>query len=216
MVAFLQMFFVFALRTRMSRRKLYLILAGFIAFAIVVITIIGNARTAQGVLMEYLQIRHKYSDWPMAYLWFVSYVSIPFSNLCWLVAKGNFSGPTLSFLYPLLPSFLTPPDPHASIHNDLNIIDGASTYLAAYALDFSFVGIYLANLVLGLTCGWVRERVVPKSILVAGIFLTCLSFIFFSDMFTPLSTLLQLAMQGMVQRRCFHWEGERVAGMVPE
>jgi len=216
MVAFLQMFFVFTLRTRVSRRKLYLILAAFITFAIVVITLIGDARTAQGVFLEYLQIRHKYSDWPMAYLWFTSYVSIPFSNLCWLVAKGNFSGPTLSFLYPLLPSFLTPPDPHASIHNDLSIIDGASTYLAAYALDFSYVGIYLANLVLGLTCGWVRERVMPKSILVAGIFLTCLSFIFFSDMFTPLSTILQLAIQGIVQRRCFHWEGERVAEVVPE
>ena len=56
----------------------------------------------------------------------------------------------------------------------------------------------------------------PKSILVAGIFLTCLSFIFFSDMFTPLSTILQLAIQGIVQRRCFHWEGERVAEVVPE
>jgi oligosaccharide repeat unit polymerase len=216
MVALLQMFFVFALRTRMSRRKLYMILAGFMIFVIVVITLIGDARTAQGVFLEYLQIRHKYADWPMAYLWLTSYISIPFSNLCWLVAKGNFHGPTLSFLYPLLPSFLTPPDPHASIHNDLSIIDGASTYLAAYALDFSLVGIYLANVVLGVTCGWVRERVMPKSLLVAGILLTCLSFIFFSDMFTPLSTILQLAMQGMVQRRCFRWEGEPVAGMVAE
>lgn len=216
MVALLQLFFVFVLRTRMSRRKLYLILAGFLALAVVVITVIGNARTAQGVFLEYLRIRHKYSDWPMAYLWLTSYVSIPFSNLCWLFAKGSFQGPTLSFLYPLLPSFLTPADPHASIHNDLSIIDGASTYLAAYALDFSYVGVYLANLVLGLTCGWLRERAMPKKILVAGILLTCLSFIFFSDMFTPLSTILQLAIQSFVQRRCFHWGGEPVAGMVPE
>lgn len=216
MVAFLQMFFVFALKTRMSRRKLYLILICFLAFAILVITLIGNARTAQDVFLEYLQIRRKYSDWPMAYLWFTSYVSIPFSNLCWLFAKGNFHGPTLSFLYPLLPSFLTPADPHASIHNDLSIIDGASTYLAAYALDFSFLGIYLANLVLGITCGWLRERAMSKSILVASIFLTCLSFIFFSDMFTPLSTILQLAIQATVQRRCFHWGAERIEGMVPE
>ncbi len=76
----------------------------------------------------------------MAYLWLTSYISIPFSNLCWLFAKGNFHGPTLSFLYPLLPSFLMPANPHASIHNDLRIIDGASTYLAAYALDFSYLG----------------------------------------------------------------------------
>jgi len=200
----------------MSRRKLYFVLVGFLAFALLVITLIGNARTAQGVFLEYLQIRHKYSDWPMAFLLFTSYVSIPFSNLCWLVAKTNFQGPTLSFLYPLLPSFLTPADPHASIHNDLTIIDGASTYLAAYLLDFSLVGIYLANLVLGIVCGWLRERAMPKSLLVAGILLTCLSFIFFSDMFTPLSTILQLAVQSMVQRRCFHWGGEKVAELVPE
>jgi len=216
MVAFLQMFFVFVLRARISKRKLYLILAGFVAFAVLVTTLIGNARTAQGVFLEYLQIRRSYADWPMAYLWFTSYISIPLSNLCWLLAKGNFHGPTLSFLYPLLPSFLTPADPHPWVHNDLSIIDGASTYLAAYALDFSYLGVYLANLILGVTCGWLRERAMPKSILVASILLTCLSFIFFSDMFTPLSTILQLAIQSVVQRRCFHWAGEPVAGMVPE
>lgn len=216
MVALLQMFFVFALKTRLSRRKLYFILIGFIAFTVVVITVIGNARTAQGVFFEYLQIRQKFSDWPMAYLWLTSYISIPFSNLCWLFAKGSFHGPTLSFLYPLLPSFLTPPDPHAAIHNDLSIIDGASTYLAAYALDFSYLGIYLANLVLGIACGWLRERALPKSLLIAGILLTCLSFIFFSDMFTPLSTVLQLALQSAIQRRCFHWGAEPVTGMVTE
>jgi len=216
MVALLQMFFVFSLKTRISRRKLYSILICFVAFAVVVITVIGNARTAQGVFLEYLQIKHKYADWPMAYLWLTSYVSIPFSNLCWLFAKGSFHGPTLSFLYPLLPSFLTPPDPHAYIHEDLSIIDGASTYLAAYALDFSYLGIYLANLLLGIGCGWIRERALPRSLLVASILLTCLSFIFFSDMFTPLSTILQIGIQAAVQRRCCVWGAEGVAAMVSE
>lgn len=215
MVALLQMLFVFSLKTRMSKRRLYTIALGFLAVAVAAITLIGNARTAQGVFLEYLQIRHKYSDWPMAYLWLSSYISIPFSNLCWLFAKGNFHGPTLSFLYPLLPSFLTPADPHASIHNDLSIIDGASTYLAAYALDFSFLGVYLANLLLGVGCGWLMERSLPKHILVASIFLTCLTFIFFSDMFTPLSTILQFAIQSAVQKKCFLWNGAQAESMVP-
>jgi oligosaccharide repeat unit polymerase len=216
MVALLQMMFVFALKTRMSRRKLYTIAICFLAFAVVVITIIGNARTAQGVFLEYLQIRQKYFDSPMAFLWLTSYISIPFSNLCWLFAKGSFHGPTLSFLYPLLPSFLAPADPHAAIHNDLSIIDGASTYLAAYVLDFSYLGVYLANLILGMACGWLMERALPKSILVAGIFLTCLSFIFFSDMFTPLSTILELAIQSAVQRKCLHWSGAQLEEVVHE
>jgi oligosaccharide repeat unit polymerase len=203
MVALLQMLFVFALKTGMSKKKLCGIAVGCLGLAVVAVTFIGNARTAQGVFLEYLQIRHKFSDWPMAYLWLTSYISIPFSNLCWLLAKGNFHGPTLSFLYPLLPSFLMPADPHASIHEDLRIIDGASTYLAAYALNFSYLGVYLANLALGMGCGWLMERSLPKNILVAGIFLTCLTFIFFSDMFTPLSTILQFAIQAAVQRKCF-------------
>lgn len=216
MVALLQMLFVFALKTRMSRKKLYSIAAGGLVFAIVAITLIGNARTAHGVFLEYLQIRHKYFDWPMAYLWLTSYISIPFSNLCWMFANGSFHGPTLSFLYPLLPSFLMPANPHPYIHNDLSIIDGASTYLAAYALDFSYLGVYLANLVLGIGCGWLMERSLPKNILVAGTFLACLSFIFFSDMFTPLSTILQFAIQSVVQRKCFHWDGTLEEGVVPK
>jgi len=214
MVALLQMLFVFSLKTRMSKRKLYTIALGFVAFAVVVITLIGNARTAQGVFLEYLQIRQKFFDWPTAYLWLTSYISIPFSNLCWLFAKGSFHGPTFSFLYPLLPSFLTPADPHAAIHNELSIIDGASTYLAAYVLDFSYVGVYLANLLLGIGCGWLMERSLPKHILVASIFLTCLSFIFFSDMFTPLSTILQFAIQCAVQKKCFLWGSVPVESMV--
>ena len=113
--------------------------------------------------------------------------------------------PLSHFFYPLLPSFLMPADPHAFIHDDLSIIDGASTYLAAYSLDFSYLGVYLANLALGLGCGWLMERALPKQILVSGIFLTCLSFIFFSDMFTPLSTIIQVAVQVAVQKRCFRW-----------
>jgi hypothetical protein len=65
---------------------------------------------------------------------------------------------------------------------------------------------------LGIGCGWLRERAMPKSILVVSIFLTCLSFIFFSDMFTPLSTVLQLGIQSMVQRRCFQWGTGQVDG----
>ena len=214
MVALVQILFVFSLKTQMNKRKLYAIAFCFLVFAVLVINLVGNARTAQGVFLEYLQIRQKYFDLPMSYLWITSYISIPFSNLCWLLAKGNFHGPTLSFLYPLLPSFLTPADPHASIHNDLSIIDGASTYLSAYVLDFSYLGVYLANLALGVTCGWLMERAVPRSILVASVLLTCLSFIFFSDMFTPLSTILQLAIQSTVQKKCFQWNGVPVESLV--
>lgn len=212
MIAALQMFFVFALRTQMNKRKLYTISLGCLVVAIAAITLIGNVRTPESNFLRYLEIRPKYFAWPTTYLWMISYVSIPFSNLCWMFAKGGFHGPTLSFLYPLLPSFLVPPDPHAAIHHDLSIIDGASTYLAAYALDFSYAGVCLANLALGLGCGWLVERALRRQILVSAIFLTCLSFIFFSDMFTPVSTVLQVIAQSLVQKNCFRWEGAVARG----
>lgn len=216
MVSLLQLFFVFSMKTRMSRRKLYGMLGCFVIMAIAVVTIVGNARTTQDNFFEYLQIRHAYAHWPMAYLWLASYVSIPFSNLCWIFADGTFHRATLSFLYPLLPSFLAPQDPHAYIHNNLHIIDGASTYLVAYALNFWYYGTFLANLALGIGCGWLRERALPRGPLVAAILLACLSFIFFSDMFTPLSTVLQIAIQAVVQRKCFYWGTEQMAGVIAE
>ena len=209
MVALLQMLFVFSLKTRMSKKKLYTIAVCCLGLAVVAITVIGNARTAQGVFLEYLQIRHKYSDWPMAYLWLTSYISIPFSNLVLAVCEGQFSRAD-AVVSVSAAAFVSDAGRSAClIHDDLSIIDGASTYLAAYALDFSYLGMYLANLVLGIGCGWLMERALPKNILVAGIFLTCLTFIFFSDMFTPLSTILQFAIQARCSGSAFSGAAHR-------
>lgn len=72
LVAFLQMLFLFSLRTSMSRRKQYLLFAAALVAAIAATTIIGNLRTAHSIFIEFLQIRDKYSEWPMAFLWLVS------------------------------------------------------------------------------------------------------------------------------------------------
>ena len=205
-VTLLEAFFVFSLTTKMNRKKLYGLALGCVAFLIAGATLIGNMRTAHALFLDFLQIREKYFDWPMASLWLTSYVSIPISNLCWILDTAHYHGPTLAFLYPLLPSFVTPVDPHLAIHDDLRIIDGASTYLAAFALDFSYFGVYLANLLLGLGAGWLMERGLPRQILVSSIFLTCMSLICFSDMFSPLSTVIQVIIQSSVQRSCFRWE----------
>ena len=77
--------------------------------------------------------------------------------------------------------------------------------LAAYALDFSYLGVYLANLVTGhrmrMADGALASEEHP-----GGRHLPCLPLLhLFSDMFTPLSTILQFAIQSAVQRKCFHW-----------
>jgi oligosaccharide repeat unit polymerase len=206
LVTFLQMFFLFSLRSSMSRKKQYLLFLVAFAVAIGGMTIIGNLRTAHDIFIEFLQIRDKYSDWPMAFLWVVSYVSIPFSNLCWMVAHRPSHGPTFAFLYSLLPSFMAPADPYSDVYGSMNIIDNASTYLQAFALDFSYLGIYFANLLIGLGFGWLVARSFPRHILILAIFLTSISLLFFTDMFLLLSIIIQVALQAFVQKRCFQWQ----------
>jgi oligosaccharide repeat unit polymerase len=205
LVTFLQMFFLFSLRSPMGRRKQYLLALGAIVIGIAAMTIIGDLRTAHAIFVSFLQIRGKYSDWPMAFLWPVSYVSIPFSNLCWIVARGSSHGPTLAFVYSLLPSFMAPSDPYAETYASVNIVDNASTYLQAWALDFSYLGVYFANLLIGVGFGWLATRAYPRNILILAIFLTSTSLLFFNDMFFLLSTVIQVLLQGFVQKNCFVW-----------
>jgi hypothetical protein len=206
LVAFLQMFFLASLRSRATARKQLWLALSAVAVAVAGMTVIGNLRTAHDVFIVFLQIRPQFSEWPMAFLWFVSYISIPFSNLCWMTAHGSFHAHTLAFLYPLLPSFMAPSDPYTSVYSGMNIIDGASTYLQTWTLDFSYLGIYFANLLIGAGCGWILRRAFPKNILVLAIFLTSISLLFFSDMFFLLSTVVQVFLQVLVQKRCFHWQ----------
>jgi hypothetical protein len=204
LTTFLEMFFVFSMRTSMSKRKLYFLSLGSFAFALTAVTVFGNLRTAHDVFITYLQIRDKFADLPMAWLWFVSYFSVPLSNLCWIVAHPAAHGPTLAFLYPLLPTFMAPVDPYTQVYTSTNIIDNGSTYLQAYALDFSYLGIYFANLILGVGCRWFVARSYPKYILVLAIFLTAMSFIFI-DMFLVLTTILQAVLQFYISKCCFYW-----------
>jgi hypothetical protein len=207
-VTLLQMFFLFSLRTKVEAKRLYLIGIACLALLVAGATIVGNIRTAQFVFFEFLQIREEYFDWPMAYLWLTSYVSVPLSNLCWILTAGHYHGPTLAFLYPLLPSFVAPMDPHLAFHDDMRVIDGASTYLVDYILDFSYFGVYFANLALGIGSGWLKERGLSRHFLVSSILLAAMSLISFSDMFIPLSTIIQIIIQSVVQRKCFIWQSD--------
>jgi hypothetical protein len=119
---------------------------------------------------------------------------------------GSAHGPTFAFLYSLLPSFMAPSDPYTDVYGRTNMIDNASTYLQIWALDFSYLGIYFANLLIGLGCGWMVTRAYPRNLLVLVVFLTCMSQLFFADTFFLLSTIIQMGLQAMVQRRCFKWD----------
>ncbi len=206
----LQIFFVFSMTTRLNRRKLMMAATCVIIGLTIVADVIGNNRTTQECFYAVLQIRQEYRDWPMIFLWVISYFSIPLSNLCWIVHTFHFRSPTIGFIYPALPSFWIPADPHeAFINGNSHIIDNVHTYLAPYFLDFSFAGVLMANFALGAVCAYVMRRGLSRNFLTSAVFLSCVAEIFFNDNFMPLSTLLLLAIQAGVQRYILSLPQER-------
>lgn len=200
LAALLQVFFVFSLTSRVNKRKL-LLSGGLVALGLAFIaSLVGNNRTAQSSFFQVLQIRREFWDWPMISLWAISYFSIPISNFCWIVHNFQFHTSTLSFLYPALPAFWTPIDPHESITGYAHVIDGVHTYLSTYYLDLSYVGILLINFVIGTGCALLMRKGLSRHFLTSAVFLACLSYIFFVDNFMPLSTLLQFLIQAFAQR----------------
>jgi oligosaccharide repeat unit polymerase len=199
--ALLQSFFVFTMTTKVSRKKLTVASVAAVVALAALADVVGNNRTTQAGFLTFLQIRSQFWEWPMIFLWVIAYFSIPLSNLCWIVDKFHFHTITLGFLIPALPSFWTPSDPHeAFISGNSHIVDNVHTYLAPYFLDFSYAGIFFANIALGAACAFVKRRGMTRHFLTTAVFLGCVSDIFFNDNFIPLSTLLQFAMQAFAQQ----------------
>lgn len=184
--------FLFSLRTKLSKLKLYLIALGTLIMAAFLANAIGNGRAAATMLV-FFRIRSTYTDWPMAFLWVSSYLAIPLSNLCWIVRSYPFSHVSANFLGTLLPAFLAP----SSVLQDRDlgsdhIIDGVHTYLAMYYMDLWFLGVFLINYVWGLISGYLSsgDRLVHR-FLMASVLLGALAFIFFVDFLTVLTILLE-------------------------
>jgi oligosaccharide repeat unit polymerase len=203
LIAVVQALIVYSIRTSVSKRKIYVRACVAIAIALVAMDIVGENRTARESFYQVLEIREDFRTWPMAIVWPISYLSIPISNLCWIVKGAHFDAPTVSFLYPVLPSFWTPASPHEAAVSDSHIIDGTHTYLVNYFLDFSWAGIVGCNFLIGLLGGFLthRERV-SRKFMMSPIILSAFSFIFFWDFFVSLPTIIELCVQGLTQRLC--------------
>jgi oligosaccharide repeat unit polymerase len=200
LASLLQTFFVFSMTSRLPKKKLLIAAILTVLGMTVIANLIGNNRTAQEAFLKFLDIRGEFWNWPMIALWVISYFSIPLSNLCWIVRDFHFHSITFSFLYQVLPAFWFPADPHENILSDSHIVDGVHTYLGNYFMDFSYAGVLLANIALGAACALVVRRGRSRHFLTTAVFLACVANIFFNDNFTPLSTLVQLAIQAFVQR----------------
>jgi oligosaccharide repeat unit polymerase len=191
---------VLSIRSSLSKKRIYLVaLAGVVA-AGVCFGIVGSYRTSDVILFAGMQIKAEYQQWPTIFVWIISYVSAALSNLCWFVDTAHFDHLTWTFAYQLLPSFWNPLNPHTAIMQSSRIVDGTSTYLANYFLDFSYFGIFFINLSIGILSGIgsIANRI-SRKFLVWSVFLSCISFMFFWDFFTELSTVVLFTIQGLAQ-----------------
>jgi len=192
-----------SIRSSASKRNIYLRAVAALLVAMLLLNVIGNFRTPQDVFLSFMEIKPEFRSWPMALLWPISYISVPISNLCWIIHGSHFTEPTLSFLYPVLPAFWVPENPHQAPLSDSHIIDGVHTYLATYFLDFSWPGIILANFCLGLLSGFLvnRDRI-TRYLLISPVILSAMALIFFWDFFVYLPTLGLIAIQMFMQKLC--------------
>ena len=203
LMAIAQAVILWSIRTALSKRQIYIRALVVLLIALGMITVVGNYRTSQDIFFSFMEIKPEFKSWPMALLWPITYISVPISNLCWIIHGAHFTQPTLSFLYPVLPSFWAPANPHDIPLSDSHIIDGVHTYLANYYLDFSWFGIVAANFALGVLSAFLvnRERI-SRYLLISPVLLSAMGLIFFWDFFIYLPTLGQLAIQAVVQKYC--------------
>ena len=172
--------------------------------ALLISNFIGNSRNSLGVeaLLGYLQIKPAYHDWPAAFLWAISYVSTPVSNMCWIVRSYHYDHPSLNFIYSALPGFWSSLslEQTADLGSE-KIIDGVHTYMAKYYIDFWYPGIIGINYLWGLIAAYLQEgNRLTQRFLVSAVLLGCLAFIFFSDFLSILIIMLELAIMVGLQR----------------
>ena len=204
LIMFFQALVVFSLRTAMSKQKIYLVALITLCVAVLASNLIGIGRYSTGAaeaLLLGMHIKHSYYDWPTAYLWVISYINTPISNLCWIVHVYPYRHPSFSWLYSALPGFWAPKPLEAGDLGSEQIVDGVHTYLGKYFIDFWVFGIFGINYVWGLIAAFITAgNRLTRNYLTSAVLLGCMVFMFFSDFLTILIIMLELLALGWAQR----------------
>jgi oligosaccharide repeat unit polymerase len=202
LITLFQALIVFSFRTNLSKKMLYLIAFSTLCFAVILSDVIGNGRSSlpSEAMLHYLRIKTDYYDWPTAYIWLISYISTPISNLCWIIHVYRYDHPSAHFLYSMLPGFSDKILEVGDLGSE-NIIDGVHTYIAKYYLDLWVFGIFIINYVWGLISGYISAgNRLSRNYLSSAVLLGCIGFMFFSDFLTTLMIILQLSILTLAQR----------------
>ncbi len=203
LILLFQILAMFSLRTTLRKKKIYLIALTTLCLAVTLSDVIGNNRMSSGTgaMLGYMQIKRAYYDWPTSYLWMVSYISSPISNLCWIVRSYHYDHPSASFLHSLLPGSLGASSLEAGDLGSDNVVDGVHTYIAKYYLDLWWFGLFGINYTWGLISGYISAgNRLCRNYLISAVLLACMGFIFFADFLSFLIILIELAALAFGQR----------------
>jgi hypothetical protein len=95
LVAIVQVLILYSIRTTASRRRIYVRASIAVVLALVAMDVVGENRTAKEGFFAFLEIKQEFRTWPVVVLWPISYMSIPISNMCWIVKEAHFNKPNI-------------------------------------------------------------------------------------------------------------------------
>ncbi|HIF9347325.1 TPA: O-antigen polymerase [Photobacterium damselae] len=162
-------------------------------FIVFIILMIGNAwlgdlRTNKELFLQYMNILPDKSDWNTSFLWFISYVSTPFSNMLW-ITENELNVSWGESLVTFLPGSLRDEFFPSTLHYPSYIIDGVHGYITPIFNDYGFIGVAIFNMILGTLFCYFHSS---HKFLIYTFFLGMLSFIFFFNPFIQLTTIISL------------------------
>jgi len=145
---------------RLRLRSVLIYGGAFLGLLMVMMAVVGEYRTGTDIFIKGMGIKKEYQDLYPGLLWVASYISLPLSNLVFIMEDFNEVLMGEFVFHRMLPAFSSEAD---ILHDVLSSVPGVKdntiTYLGIVFMDFSWVGIVWINILLGVVGGmfyWTR------------------------------------------------------------
>ncbi len=201
-IMLVQALLVLLLYKPMSKKVVFGYVSGFFLMLLLLMSVVGEFRTGTKVFIVAMGIKKEYQDWYPGFLWVASYISLPLSNLAFIV--DTYHSPLFGegVLSRMLPAFSVDDDPIEDAMSNMDgVMDNAHTYLGIVFVDFLWGGIILLNLILGVVGGlfyWTRIGIRYSAlfaVFLSQIVLLEFSYFYFTFSFLVESVTLLIAMR---------------------
>ena len=152
--------------------------------------ILGNLRTGNEIFIAYFNIKPAFQNMNTEILWFLMYITTPFSDLITTLQFQDHYLYGISTLNDILPAFiqLSPIDANPNII----FIDNPKTYLAPFFEDFGWLGVIGINIILAIICFIINNGTRFKNnLLIIPLLYSSIILIFFTNYFFYFASIAQ-------------------------